>query len=106
MLVPRATGSGACTGLLAGILGNACLWQFAPSVSWLWWNLIGFAVTAAAGILLSGPRRTGVPGLNLHPREVLAQRARLNWRRRSYGLLLWFLLLFGVLLALSYALPQ
>ncbi|QIB64626.1 sodium:solute symporter [Kineobactrum salinum] len=101
MLVPRATGSGACTGLLAGVVGNACLWQFAPAVSWLWWNLIGFAVTAMVGILFSGRGAVDESGLNLHPREILAQQARLNWRRRSYGLLLWFLLLLGVLLALG-----
>ena len=34
----RTTGTGACTGLLLGFILNLSLWQFAPSISWLWWT--------------------------------------------------------------------
>ena len=44
---------GANTGLLAGVFFNVYLWQFHPEVFWLWWNLIGFAVTISVGILVS-----------------------------------------------------
>lgn len=35
----------AIVGLVGGVLGNLILWLFFPSVSWLWWNVIGFLIT-------------------------------------------------------------
>jgi len=40
---PRATP--AVVGLAGGVAGNLFLWLFIPSISWLWWNVIGFLVT-------------------------------------------------------------
>ncbi|MFQ6108958.1 MAG: sodium:solute symporter [Candidatus Aminicenantales bacterium] len=43
-------------GLAAGVGLNLILWLFVPSVSWLWWNAIGFGLTAlitVVGSLLS-----------------------------------------------------
>jgi SSS family transporter len=35
----------AILGLIIGVTTNLILWLFVPSVSWLWWNAIGFALT-------------------------------------------------------------
>ena len=38
---------------LSGLATNAALWVFAPSVSWLWWNVSGCVVTlGVAGLAL------------------------------------------------------
>ena len=44
---------GAISGLLVGLLGNGLLWKFAPEVSWLWWNVVGFFVAFLVGITVS-----------------------------------------------------
>ncbi len=44
---------GAVSGLIAGLIGNALLWKFAPEVSWLWWNVFGFFVAFGVGTLVS-----------------------------------------------------
>ena len=44
---------GAVSGLVLGLLGNACLWLFAPEVSWLWWNVFGFIVAFGVGVVVS-----------------------------------------------------
>jgi SSS family solute:Na+ symporter len=53
MLSRRVNGPGAIAGLAAGFAGNLWLWKFAPQISWLWWNVIGFLVTVAIGHLAS-----------------------------------------------------
>jgi hypothetical protein len=37
----------AITGLASGVAANLFLWLFVPSVSWLGWNAIGFALASA-----------------------------------------------------------
>ena len=62
LLTRRAHGGGAIAGLVLGISVNASLWVFAPLISWLWWNVIGFVVTFAVGFIMGslavkpGPR--------------------------------------------------
>jgi Na+/proline symporter len=34
----------AIVGLISGVLANLSLWLFFPSVSWLWWNVVGFLI--------------------------------------------------------------
>ena len=53
MLSRRVNGPGAIIGLVAGFCGNLWLWKFAPEISWLWWNVIGFFVAYAIGYLVS-----------------------------------------------------
>jgi SSS family transporter len=48
MLSRRINGQGAIFGLVAGFCCNLWLWKFAPNISWLWWNFIGFIVACAA----------------------------------------------------------
>ena len=111
LLTTRTRGSGAITGLLGGIVVNGLFWLFVPSVSWLWWNVIGFAVTFGTGFglgTLVEPRGRQHYGDHLKPdtleRSVsgfLRTEASIDWRRRSGILLVWFLLLILVLLALG-----
>ena len=54
ILSRRVNGQGAVIGLIAGFCGNLWLWKFAPAISWLWWNVIGFLVTYAGGYAASG----------------------------------------------------
>jgi len=57
ILTRRATEGGAVAGLVAGTGVNLALWLFAPGVSWLWWNAVGFA----ASVLVGWIWRPGVP---------------------------------------------
>lgn len=45
IITSRARAGPAVFGLAGGVAGNLSLWLFVPSVSWLWWNVIGFLVT-------------------------------------------------------------
>jgi Na+/proline symporter len=48
----------AIAGLVSGVAVNLYLWLFVPSVSWLWWNAIGFMIATAViflGSLLLQP---------------------------------------------------
>ena len=47
MLSRRINGPGATSGLIIGFAVNLFLWKYAPKISWLWWNAIGFLVTYA-----------------------------------------------------------
>ncbi len=53
MLTRRVNGQGATGGLIVGFTVNLLLWRFAPRISWLWWNVIGFFTALALGYLIS-----------------------------------------------------
>jgi SSS family solute:Na+ symporter len=40
----------AVTGFCAGLIANAAAWYWLPALSWLWWNLLGFAVASAVSL--------------------------------------------------------
>jgi SSS family solute:Na+ symporter len=46
-------------GLISGFLVNVLFWLFLPSISWLWWNVIGTVVSLSVGygasVLIPGP---------------------------------------------------
>ncbi|MEJ2170769.1 MAG: sodium:solute symporter, partial [Desulfobacterales bacterium] len=85
MLSRRINGQGAILGLIAGFFCNLCLWRYAPHISWLWWNVIGFFAAYGVGypasiafapadpLKLSGTliRRTALP----------VSESRPHWRR-------------------------
>jgi len=100
LLTTRATGPGACIGLLAGFLLNLGFWQFLPEISWLWWNVFGFVTTVVVGLLVSSLRRQARPGEDLV--WSLSGLTSLgfdgDWRIRYLTLGIWFLLLTGALL--------
>ena len=100
ILTRRTVGTGACFGLVAGFLLNLFFWQFMPLVSWLWWNVFGFAMTVVSGYLVSLllPALTADENLTWSVARYRGFGFAINWIPR-YGLLVgWFLLLFLVLL--------
>lgn len=111
LLTHRVAGAHAIAGLLAGILFNACCWRYLPEVSWLWWNVSGFAMTFATALLLSlavpgalAGSGKGAPSAYLYEdaiRTVLREEARVNWYRRCAWLFAWFLLLVALLVVLG-----
>jgi SSS family solute:Na+ symporter len=99
LLTYRTTGKGARRGFIAGLLTNAGLWIWVPEVSWLWWNVIGLAVTLAVGLITSRALTTSDPSSELVWRKRLYSEMGFsrNWVP-VYGLLgLWTCALFGVL---------
>ena len=84
LLTRRVNGQGALLGLIVGFSGNLWLWRYAPNISWLWWNVIGFIIAYAAGYLTSlifpVPTADRLSG-TLYRRDK-AQRSALqrNWR--------------------------
>jgi len=106
----RPQGSGAIAGLVSGMAINACFWLFVPEVSWLWWNVIGFAVTCAVGYSMAflsvGDQQQTFEAL--HPetlsrgiRGYLINEASIDWRRRGAYLLGWFVFLLLILIILG-----
>ena len=93
--VERVTGPLATLGLLLGIAVNGVLWIAAPSVSWLWWNPIGFAaaflIPVVISFLATDMRNSVSPatGMNFGSAGALANTATVNWRLRSMFLVLW-----------------
>ncbi|HEU4565829.1 MAG TPA: sodium:solute symporter [Gemmatimonadaceae bacterium] len=55
-MIPRARAAGAFVGLLAGMATVAAVTFGAPSVSFLWHNVIGAVAVVAVGMALSAPR--------------------------------------------------
>ncbi|MEM6336822.1 MAG: sodium:solute symporter [Bacteroidota bacterium] len=53
VLTKRVDATGAISGLLTGVLVNVSLWLFVPGVHWMWWNVIGCAVTAGVALVAS-----------------------------------------------------
>jgi SSS family transporter len=50
----RVSQTGAIAGLVGGVGVNIYLWKFhAGDISWLWWNVIGFAAAVFAGYAIS-----------------------------------------------------
>ena len=53
LLSRKTTGTGVVLGFFVGIFVNITLWQIAPNVSWLWWNVFGFAGTFLTALLVA-----------------------------------------------------
>ncbi len=105
MLTRRANGAGALGGLVSGFLGNLWLWKFAPGVSWLWWNVIGFLAAFATGYAISmafaAPPAIRLSGtLYSHSAEKLPQ-CRRRWRLHCVALALYGTGIFAFLLIVS-----
>ena len=99
LLTYRTTGKGARRGFIAGLLTNAGLWIWVPEVSWLWWNVIGLAVTLAVGLITSRAVTTSDPSSELVWRKRLYSEMGFsrNWVPVYRFLGLWTCALFGVL---------
>ena len=87
LLTRSATGQGARVGFVAGLVTNAYLWAAVPSVSWLWWNVIGLGVDYGDGLtrqssaLISGRNaRSGLECAVLSQRRFLTKLDTGLWR--------------------------
>jgi SSS family solute:Na+ symporter len=95
-LAPRVRENAAIAGLLSGFCANVYLWAFqSATVSWLWWNVVGFVFAAAVCLALD---RAGRDGAN----QVKAHGSCSVQDRRAVRLLVaWFAALLLLLLALN-----
>lgn len=106
-LTRSVSGTSAIVGLLTGILLNGACWLWLENVSWLWWNLFGFAVTFFVGWIASltlSKAPVKIPDsetLEANIALFMAKESTVNWRRRSLWLLTWFSLLLAVLVYLN-----
>lgn len=102
VLSRSARAQGVIVGVLAGVAVNIVFWLWIPSVHFLWWNFIGFAVTAGLAQLVS----TGPVASEILERYTL-RRAQIAEEERawlpSYGILVGF---FVFILAVGIALNQ
>ncbi len=99
MLTRRTRQRGALIGLIWGVAVNIVLWKFfSTRVSWLWWNVAGFAVSFMVGYLLSP---TGSAGRAVIPPELVLRRSdftRYLGKKKYYFILLGA---FGAMLVAS-----
>lgn len=104
ILTRRANDIGAMIGIVAGFAANLLTWKFLPQVSWLWWNVIGCAVTFGvgyAGSLLLGAKPVVPPEL-VFSRHIRAQFGyRRNWTVYQLILAGYFVLMLGLLAWMS-----
>jgi SSS family solute:Na+ symporter len=105
MLSHRVNGQGALLGLVAGFSGNLWLWRYAPNISWLWWNVIGFFLAYAVGYVMSlvfpAPAAARLSG-TLYRRDELQRSApRRNWRPHYVILALYGTAIFALLVIVT-----
>ena len=89
ILTRFANEKGAISGLVAGLIGNALVWKFAPEVSWLWWNVLGFFVAFGVGALVSlwtGGNTKDLTGLVWYRGVEKEFNYEVNWPKR-YGIM-------------------
>ena len=100
LLTHRATGPGARAGFVAGLSVNVVLWVALPSVSWLWWNVIGLGATMAVGLIFSRDANSASvsPDLIWSPRAYQEVGFSRSWTPAYVALFAWTLMLFAVLL--------
>ena len=105
MLNRKMTQKGAISGLLAGVFINIYLWQFhSQTISWLWWNVVGFGTSFFVGYAISQLDRRNRKVIDttflLTPADLV-----IIWKsHRRYFLLL--LAAFLLILAISFILEQ
>ena len=105
MLTHRVNGQGALLGLVTGFSGNLWLWRYAPNISWLWWNVIGFFLAYAVGYVMSlvfpAPAAARLSG-TLYRRDELQRSApRRNWRPHYVILALYGTAIFALLVIVT-----
>ncbi len=97
VLSRRATGSGIITGVMAGVGFNLCLWIFADSVFWMWWNALGLVVTVIVTLLVS--LATPAPSAQTIAKFTLVGVGSLEDERKWLKVYAVLVLYFGVILA-------
>ena len=105
ILTRRVQGPAAIAGLLGGFLLNLCFWVYWPELSWLWWNVTGFALCIALGYSLSFLTKPRNAAARLSP-SVSSSLALYwpQWRLRYAVLVGAFFGMLGALLLMGAAL--
>jgi len=92
-------------GIILGFSINLLLWKFAPQVSWLWWNVIGCAVTFSVGYLLSfaftPPSEEQIKGLTFTGEAAAMALGSNKWRKYYYILAGYSVFILAVLLLIQ-----
>ncbi len=105
ILTRRANSQGAVVGLLAGFGGNVALWILAPKVSWLWWNVLGFAGSFVTGYLVSlfspRPDPDSLEGLVYYPGIAGELDYKRNWPRNYAIMAVYAVVMIGFCMALG-----
>ena len=106
MLSRRINGQGATGGLIVGFGVNLLLWLFAPKISWLWWNVIGFATACVTGYLISlafaKPDPDRLKGTLFQRLPATAQSRQERWGRYYVTLALYGVGILALLVYLTY----
>lgn len=104
MLTRRANQIGVLVGLALGFTTNLVLWRWAPGVSWLWWNVIGFGITYGFGFLTSllffrgATRPEPDARLRVSRQNPAFAGSMRRWYLAAAGLGIYALFLLGILL--------
>jgi SSS family solute:Na+ symporter len=105
VLSRRINSQGAVSGFVIGFVVNLLLWKFVPSVSWLWWNVIGFFIAYFIGYLVSKVTPASVPaeGKNTFFRQsrMSGQTTGISWRPHYIMLALYGTAIFLFLFIIS-----
>lgn len=97
----RTSNLGALTGLIAGFAFNLMLWVYFPNISWLWWNLTGFILTFATGVIVSmltgATASENITALTYNKEEFAEFNFKGIWRTKYISLLLYTLAILAIL---------
>ena len=93
--IKRVKARSMISGVAAGLILNVVLWQM-TDVSWLWWNLTGFAAAGGSSLLLTIPAERGEAGERAEPAGERAVSRIISKWRFSYTLVViyFFLIIF------------
>lgn len=98
----RVNSRGIFAGIIAGVGLNLYLWLLQPQVYWMWWNLIGCAVTAVVAYGFSGfgaaPDKKTINEYTITDGTIFA--AERNWMPYYIALGVYFVLMLVILFAL------
>ena len=101
ILTKRATSLGVIMGILAGVGTNIIFWLFAPGIYWMWWNLIGCAITLGVTMLVRNTPTTEVDPKLLYAGQTNATDPA--WRKAYLGLVGYFVLMLIIMAAIQWA---
>ena len=108
ILTRRVNSQGAVIGLLTGFAGNVALWVYAPTVSWLWWNVIGFFSSFITGALVSlafpAPTAEKLEGLVYYRGVAADLEYKRDWPRNYAIMAAYTVVMIGICWALGPAL--
>ncbi len=100
VLSRKVTAPGIFTGIFAGVALNLVLWLGFPGIHWMWWNMVGCAVTTFTAFLVSAIGNIPLAAEKLQ--YSLSDKGIMDRERpwfRSYGMLILY---FGIMLLVMY----